>query len=458
MNQFCAKILTISTLLTLFGILLPQYTIAQKIEIITDPQNIHIGQDFVIATTIPFQRKIKVGNFPEIRDFSKKENHFVRIDSIIKITQHYRHRKTGDFQLDPFKIYINNQWIAYDRTTNLTVLKSLKNTTRQNPAKDENPKDFESESIQARLYIKTNKKEVYKNETFQIKVYLEIVSDEDPEYNFIELQKQLGSITKKLVPENGLHQFHNFGTITQDSSSKSNNNTKTYILADLLLAPGTAQNITIPSLQFDFLTYTKRRTNELIEREDKIINLKTSPITIRVKDLPTEYSHLTPGNFTFRDITKRNNPKANQSFSYQFIVISDAHSLFKSKPIVSQHLPVNVFPVLETKSNKNNNNQHFTYQIVPTQPGNLQLKDLFYWPYFNTLLNKPDTLRSSRVIHVYGKSNQDSLSYQESPFYKEIDTANNTLRPIRKDNMLNLFTNLVILFMFAVTAILIIRK
>lgn len=456
MKQLFDNFSTISIFLTLTGILLLQTTFAQKIEIVSDPQNIFLDQDFVITTTIPFQRKIKAGNFPEISDFAKKDTRFVREDSIIKISQHYRARKTGDYQLAPFKIYINDQWITYNKSTNITVRKASQKAPKETITNGNLRKDFEPEELQARLFIKTNKSEVYKNETFRIRIYLEIESEDDPEFNFINLQNQLGVITKKLVPENGLHQFQDFGIIKQDTSTSAN--TKTFILADLLIAPGTAQNIIIPAIQFNLLTYEKRRSKELIERQDNIITLSSAPLKIQVKDLPAEFTDLTPGKFNLRDITNRNNITVNQSFSYQFIVMGEATSLFNSRPIVNTNLPVNVFQVLDTKNNQNDGNQYFTYQIVPTQTGNLLLKDLFYWPYFNTKTNKPDTLRPSRVIHVYGKSNQDSQSYQESPFYKEIDTANNTLRPIRKDNMLNLFTNLVILFMFAVTAILIIRK
>jgi hypothetical protein len=457
MKQLLDKCSKLFIFLTFTSILLLQNVMAQKIEISSDPQNVHLDQDFIITITVPFQKKIKIGNFPEINDFSKKESRFDHQDSLITIVQHYRPRKTGRFQLDPFSVYINDEYLTYDQTTHINVTKTSGSTPKENPLKETDNKNFETEPIQSRLYITSNKTEVYKNEAFEIKLYLEISSENDLEFNFIDLQQQLNVITKKIIPENGLYQFQNFGIISTDTTSPDK--TKTFLLTNMLIAAGTTETMIIPSLSFNFLTYDKRRSKGLIERRDNIIKLSSAPYKIQIKDLPEEYSHLSPGNFILQETTSRNHITVNQSFSYQFIVISTSQNLFYSNPNIIPHRSAIVIPETKSKNSLvNDKNQYFSYQIVPTQTGSLKLKDLFYWPYFNTRTNSPDTLKPSKIVQVYGKSNQNSLSYRDSPFYKEIDSEDAVLRPIRKDNMLNLFTNLVILFMFAVTAILIIRK
>lgn len=456
MKQLLDKCSKFFLFLAFTSILLLQNVLAQKIEIISDPKNISLDQNFIITITIPFQKKIKIGNFPEINDFSKKETQFDHQDSLITIFQHYRPRKTGNFQLDPFNIYINDEYLVYDQTTHINVTKASGNTPKESPSKETDNKNFETAPIQSRLYITSSKTEVYKNETFEVKLYLEISSENDLEFNFIDLQQQLNVITKKITPENGLHQFQNFGIISTDTTSQGN--TKTFLLTNMLIAASTTETMIIPSLSFNFLTYDKRRSKGLIERRDNIIKLSSAPYKIQIKDLPEEYSHLSPGNFTLQETTSRNHITVNQSFSYQFIVMSTSQNLFYSKPNIIPHKSAIIIPETKSKNGLINNKHHFSYQIVPTQTGSLKLKDLFYWPYFNTRTNSPDTLKPTKIVQVYGKSSQNSLNYRDSPFYKEIDSEDAVLRPIRKDNMLNLFTNLVILFMFAVTAILIIRK
>lgn len=444
-------------LLTFITSTSPLFSYGQQIKIDPEQAVLNINQDLVISLSVPFQKKVRLGNFPEIADFSKKQTVYSREDSLIIIHQHYRPRKTGTFHLPPFSILIDDQTFSYKQNTFIKVSPAQAGDSLPPPmAASDQDEDFIPYNIDAKLIIDISSREIYPGETVSLRVYLHVQRTGDAEFNFIDVPEQLNRIKKTFIPDNSASELINFGSITIDTLTENNSYITRYLLLDALIAPLGTSDIKLGPASFSLLTYSRRKSAGLIEREDFILNLQSSPASIRIIHQETAWENLTPGVFSLSEKISTEKIESNKSIVYEFTIQGNVNNLFNSPPIIRNNDLAKVLPIHKYK--KVHNGHSYSFYIVPYRSGNIALKDLLYWPYFNTTTHQPDTLWPSKKIMVTSGNQSEKSNYKNDPFYKKIDSESNKLRSLQSDNMLKLFINLVILFMFAVTVILIIRK
>ncbi len=434
----------------------PLFLFSQQIKIEPEPAVLGINQEFIISLTIPFQKKVRIGNFPEIADFSKKQTIYSREDSLIIIYQHYRPRKAGTFYLAPFSILVDDHTFSYKQSTVIKVSSTQIRDSLSAIVTSERDEAFLPDNIEARLITDVSSREVYPGETISLRVYLHIQRTGDAEFNFIDVSEQLSRIKKAFIPENSINEIINFGSITIDTLTENNSFITRYLLLDALIAPIGTSDIKLGPASFSLLTYSKRKSAGLTEREDFILTANSNPVSINIINQETAWENLTPGIFSLSEKISTEKTEPNRSIVYEFIIQGNVNNLFNSVPVIRNNDIAKVLPIHKHKKVKNG--YSYSFYIVPYRSGSIAMRDLVYWPYFNTSAHQPDTLWPSKKIIVTGNNQSEKSSYKNDPFYKKIDNESNKLRSLQADNMLKLFINLVILFMFAVTVILIIRK
>ncbi len=426
---------------------------AQEIKIETDPTSLDINQELIISLSVPFQKKVRIGSFPEIADFSKKRTIYSREDSLIRIYQHYRPRKAGTFSLPPFSIIVDEQSIPYQQETFIKIASAPKKDSLIPP---EHLNDFVQDAIEARLVTEVSSREAYPGETISLRVYLLLSRTGDAEFNFINMSEQLNKLREALIPDSSLNEIIHFGSISVDTLPRNDVSVTRYLLLDALIAPIGSSGLTIGPASFSLLTYAKRKSPGLTERIDQVINLYSRPINIAPRIQEKAYEKLSPGVFSLSEKISAEKAEIDKSLVYEFIIQGNFNNLLHFPPHIQSDEMAKVLPI--HKSGNIKNGQSYSFYIVPYKTGEIHIRDLIYWPYFNTSTHQADTLWPTKKILVEGNTRKEKSNYKNDPFYKKIDSESNKPRSLQPDNMLKLFTNLVILFMFAVTVILIIRK
>ena len=102
----------------------------------------------------------------------------------------------------------------------------------------------------------------------------------------------------------------------------------------------------------------------------------------------------------------------------------------------------------------------YSFYGIPNEPGNFNMKDYFYWIYFNTAREQYDTLRSELVLDVSGESkkNESISSTDMGSFYDSINRKDNTLFSTKDADVFRLFGNVAIFLMLAVVAFVVFKK
>jgi hypothetical protein len=417
--------------------------------------SISLNDEFTLTIIAPVSRQLKTSAFPEIPDFSKKQTEYLKEDSVFRIIQHYQPRKAGDFRLEPFSFYINDQKINYSATLNIKVKPVKKRSAEDNYRN----LTFADSDLKAELRLVTDKKDIYIGQGFSVSLYLLITEPSKAEYNFIDLQDQVTRLKSLMLPKNCISDDPSLSAaISRDTISENGIKYTRYLLYRSTFYPMSSDNINFRRVPFNLLTYDEHRKTGLVARKDHLLTLLSNPSLIKVKPLPVAGGFTgIAGSFTLDEKISGPEPLQGKSFLYQFTLAGNGNLSVAAAPVVSyKGSAFEIYPVLPSKPEKNKHT--FTYKLVAKEAGIHSLENVFSWVYFNVKAKKPDTLTSELVVTVKPSLDTTDTTSTTDPFYSKIKTENNKLKNMEKDNMLKIFTNLVILFMFAVTAVLIIRK
>lgn len=425
------------------------FLFGQEHKISTSSTALSLKDQFSISISIPYSKNLKISSFPEIADFSKKQTEFIRQDSIIKITQYYQPRKAGNFNLHPFNLWINSDKIPYKKSLLIKISPSEKSNL-----KEKDSSGFANPDIEANLKAEINQTEIYTGAPLTYSLYLVVNAEAD--YNFIDFHDQIISISNRIQPENAVSENLSLPEkIETDSIIIDGKKFLKYQLFQTTYYPLSEGIIKIPSVKFQLLTYKEKKGTGIIERRDTIIGLKTSPSNVVVKPLSgsQEISALLPGTFKLKEKIKKTK---NGSFLYSIEISGKGNVAAAYPPIFNNSPELDIYPAPFVKDHPNI--KTFNYYLIPKTTNNIKLRSKIFWPYFNINTGKADTLRAKAIIKINPSTKEGIQGSSDDEFLTFIQNENNKLRKQEDDIILKIFTNLVILFMFAVTAILIIRK
>ncbi len=222
--------------------------------------------------------------------------------------------------------------------------------------------------------------------------------------------------------------FQNFGpftakTLSNYSASRAQLNGKVYTILELqkhVLTPVKGGSVTIPSFNFDYVSYIIHRQSFLRSTREEVEHKVTAPsVKINVKGLPTApagFSGLV-GNFKFTLQVDKKSLPVNDAITVKYKVsgIGNFSALSEVNPKWS-----NSWEVLETNKKKNTTagssgeSGSVTFEIVaiPRSNGKQEVPGMSL-SYFNLKKNRYETMSvSSKEVEVTGVSEVSGGNFQ----------------------------------------------
>ncbi len=448
----------------------------QEIDVIPGKNKLALNEKFTITLHFPreFKREFKAYHhyfFPDIADFEKGKTIYLEEEDpkAYKIVQYYTPRKPGTFVVNPVRIRIKDKLYASERVV-------VKVSAEKNPAAEPEPETKKEEDLEfdepkpdAFFEVESYKSNVYVGEGFGLSFSFLIAAQNKAELTFIDLGEQRKEFIKKL---------RSMGCLVEDLYVPEELKLDTVILKDKkyhqwklyegVFFPIDSNNIKIPPLEFSVLTYAlSKNKNESMERKPLVKSFASKPLFIRV--IPVRQNkgkeQLPVGYYKLNEHIEPHKLYTGKSFKYTFTVIGEGNIASLPEPVVVMSEYFDIYAPRVTQEifrqpGKIVGQKTFTYYVTPKEPGEFSLSHFFRWPYFNTAYGKVDTLSSSLSLKVRGESLKNNYISVNNPgdFYSRINTDSNRWSTLSKESDLKFWTNVSILCMLVLTAVLVLKK
>lgn len=461
-------------LLNLFIFSLKAYS--QEIDVFAGKSNLALNEKFTITIHFPKEnkREFKAYHqyfFPDITDFEKGKTLYLEEDDprAYKIVQYYKPRKAGTFVVNPVRIKIKDKVYASKKTI-------VKVSSRHNPkpdpepeTKDEEDLEFDEPKLDVLFYVQSSKAKVYVGEGFGIHLSFLISTQNKAELTFIDLGEQRKEFIRKLkstgclVEDFNLPEELKFDTITVKEKKYLQ-----WTLYEGVFFPMDSANVRIPSLDFSMMTYAlARNKHESMERKPLLKTFYTKPLIVKVNALPYNKGKdpIPVGYFRMSENADPAKFQTGKSFKYTFTVMGEGNIAALPEPVILSSEFFDIYAPRVTQEvfhhqGKVTGTKSFVYYVTPKEPGDFQLSDFFKWPYFNTAYGRVDTLASALSLKVRGESLKNNYISVNNPgdFYNRINKDSNKTQFLVKEDKLKFWTNLSILLMLVITAVLVLKK
>ena len=458
----------------------------QQASVELGPNQIGSNEQFTITLKIQNERLRQYGAFPQIPGFrqagtsSSSSTNIVngQISSSQSVTQTYLPTQEGSFRLDPFTVTVNEQTVNSPGTTVTVGPPRQQNARRGNPFADpfddlfgqREPQEFVEVKDNAFLSLTTSKDEVYLGEGFTTTLGLYLFEEDQASFQFpSDLGAQLTEILKQIKPSNAWEENFNIEQINGAPVTINGKRYTQYKIYQATFYPLNLEPIEFPSVPLTMIKYRVAKNPSFFgrRRQEDYKKFSTKPKTVRVKDLPPHplKEAVAVGNYQLDESVSTQKVNTGSSFNYNFKVAGEGNISAVDKPTVNSTDHFEVYPPSVEQNITRRNGQvrgskAFSYYVVPNEPGNYRLGDLFSWVYFNPTTEQYDTLSSDITLAVEGKSRKNELISEQDvgSFYDKIGRADNTLAPRRGDNWERLLANGLILSMLVLTAVVVFRR
>ncbi len=448
----------------------------QEIAIFTGKTSLALNEKFTVTIYFPKDNKrdFKVYQnyfFPDIDDFEKGRTAFLEVDEPkgYKITQYYKPRKAGNFEVNPIHIKVKDKFY----TSKKAIVKVSSKTTKKPDSEPEiklNDKlEFDEPKLEILFDLQATKSRVYSGEGVGITLSFLISTSNKAEITFIDLAEQRKEFLKKLKPANCfIEDFSIANQIIMDTVTVKDKKYTRWKLYEGVFFPLDSNAIKIPAVNFSILTYSlAKNKHQSIERRVVLKRVATKPVLLKVMALPNNRgSQQVPvGYFKLNEEVSSAKFHTGKSFKYTFTIVGEGNIATLPAPsiISSENFDIYAPKITQQVSRhqgKITGVKSFVYNVTPKEPGDFLLSDYIKWSYFNTAKSDFDTLSSSVSLKVRGESLKNNYISANNPgdFYSRINTDNNQLRLLAKDTNLKLLANVFILIMLVITGILVLKK
>ena len=465
--------------------------LAQQASVELGPNQIGSNEQFTITLKVQDERLRQYGSFPEIPGFrqagtsTSSSTNIVngQISSSQSVTQTYLPTQEGTFRLAPFTVTVNEQSVNSPGTT-ITVGPPRRGDARQRNAQRGNPfadpfedlfgqrepQEFVEVKDNAFLSLTTSQNEVYLGEGFTATLGFYVAKEEQAPLQFpSDLGSQLTEILKKIKPSNAWEENFNIENINGTPVTINGKQYTQYKIYQATFYPLNLEPIEFPSVPLTMIKYRVAKNPSFFgrRRQEDYKTFNTQPKTVRVKDLPPHplKEAVAVGNYQLDESVSTQKVNTGSSFNYNFKVVGEGNISAVEKPTVKLSKHFEVYPPSVEQNIVRRNGQvrgskAFSYYVVPNEPGNYPLSELFRWVYFNPTTEQYDTLASDIAVQVEGKSRKNELISEQDvgSFYDKISRADNTLAPRHGNNWERLLANGLILSLLVLTAVMVFRR
>jgi hypothetical protein len=436
---------------------------------------IYLHETFSIAIIYPKESKkefqtssysVLLSLFPEIPDFAKTNTHYFedKTSKNFKIIQVYQPLKPGRFKLYPFSIK-SGEVLLHSEGIMITVLPSEKAMK-----KEENIElEFEEGITDIMFRISSDRKEVFTGEAIEINASLLISEENTSRYNFINLFQQSNDIARYLSPANSF--LDEFSSGLLDPPVKDTITIRGIVYTRIKFYEGkfyplVEGKITFDPYTFHLLKYSIAKIPQMVIWKSDTLSLASKPLQISIKALPPHplKNRVPVGKFSLKEGVSHNKIKTGKHFIYRAIITGEGNFATIVPPELKENESLDFYsPVLKQRvirESKNAGGKILEFTIIPKEPGTYHLADYFKWVYFNPSEKRYDSLTSKLTVYVEGESQKDKeISTMDlGSFYELVNNESNKLRSMEKDESIKFFANIIILFMLAITAILVLKR
>lgn len=352
--------------------------------------------------------------------------------------------REGACVINAAKVVVNGQSI-YSSPITLDVQKNTSNNNNNNNSFNRNNEPPSAGAINVSkddIFVKTfvNKKQCYIGEqiilTQKIYTKVELRGIQNVKFPHLEgfwskNQETTGNIPMHIENIDGVNYY--VGEISKQ-----------------YLFPQKSGKLTISPIEIDALV--RKRSNrpprDVFEQffgvnayEDKIVSLKSQPISITIDDLPSnnkpsEFSGAVGSNFSFKAEISKNKIPANDALTLKLTISGTGNIPLIDAPKINFPPEFETYDPKVTENINSNNNlsgtKTYEYLIIPRKEGIYKLSDI-HFSYFNlntksyANINAPDIV--IEVSPSLNKNNNAAEVYQQ--FKQEIKNEDNDIHYIK---------------------------
>lgn len=434
-----------------------------------------IERPFTISVIIPNSESRVTVPFPDIPGFAKKgistslspvETDGKTVTNQI-IRQTYQALAPGRYRLRPFSLSINGE-LVYSEGANLMVQPSASAL-----AADE--AELKKMSVAAKnaafLSLRVSKSTVYTGQGVALTLSFFVADNYPYVLNFMGLNNQLQTITKKIRPINAWEENEPINELKPIPVSINGRKFREIRLYKSIFFPLSNQPIRLPAVSIQL-----NRPRPKIgppEAQIETATFTSQPLTVTVKSLPAHplRGRVPVGVFQLEESLDKRQVNVEQSARYTFAIAGEGNIATLSAPtVVNEYAHLNIFPPEERQVISHNGNQvtgtkTFTYFIVAHQNGDVSLANCFQWIYFDPQTARYDTLRPRTQLFVGNKkpsadkqattlgaipeiaSEAEPTHITDRDLYKGIETLDSTKEAINLSVLFRATANVLIVIM-----------
>ncbi len=473
-------------LLVIFCFFVFAKAMSQEVQIVLGPGEIALNQGYSITVTALNGRISDYDEFPEIDGFRKRGTTSSSSTNIINgqvsssqsIIQNYAPLQEGNYTLKPFAMNVNGKRIT-SPGRKIKVGPASKRQANRNPFGNSIFDDYFGNSVDdeefvdvkadAFLALTTDKDEVYIGEGFTTTLAFYVAEANRAELEFYDLSRQVAEATKKISPANCWEESFSIENIKGEVVVLNKKRYMRYTLFQSAFYPWNLEDITLNSVPLELVKYrvSKRRSFFGRNKKEDFQTFYSKPKIINVKDLPPHplKDKVAVGDYYMDEKVSNENPKTGESFNYSFQVYGEGNVSAINELEVLETDDFDFYPPNVQQNIKRGNGQvkgmkQFNFYGISNEPGDYALKDYFNLIFFNTKLEKYDTLASAMTLQVTGESkrNQSISSNDLGSFYDIIEFENNKLTSKISGVYIKTFANIFILIMLVLSIVFIVRK
>jgi hypothetical protein len=423
---------------------------------------ISLQEPFTISIKVTGLEQVPSISFPDnIKNFQKRESSRSSLISKIggttvityTISQNYYPIKIGTYNTGPLEILVNKQVLRSEGTM-IIVEKGTNDINEELELLSELTPELESEVNEgAFLAVSVNKRRVYVQEGFNLRLSLLVSENNATEMDFYEVEKQLEKILKVLKPANCWEESFGIQEIPSIPITIGGKSFTEYRIYQASFFPLNNQSIQIPAVKLTMKIMPKT------EEETETTTLQTfssKPLTISVIDLPPHplRNQVIVGDFRLEEKISNNILETGQSYRYNFRIVGEGNIQSIQEPTFSNKALFDVYPpdiennVLRQKG-QIRGAKTFHYQIIPKQNGNFVLGNIVFWVYFNSQKQTYDTLRSTLKLTIKGDNIQSTqlASSESESVYTGIEQWDTTKSVIDYQTIIRNIANVLVIIM-----------
>lgn len=453
----------------LFIFLLCQNAIqAQHIELSTSKTLMKKNEHFYIRLEFTNHAKkefhvYRKYKFPDLVDVVKLNTYFEETDDSYIITQWYKPLKAGNIVFPSIKIEDrHHKSYTLPSTTFHVKPESTPHPFIIPPEKGWGKNHLEHEFPDIQIESEVSHTKIVAGQSVSIHYFIMIPSDNAEEFSFINFQKQQEELKQLVNPNNEVMiDFSQYTSILVDTIKLNDKSFYRYHLLRCVLFP--QKTVRINKVHYQYIGYAKSYDSDLgVLRREQTQYLESEDRTITV--LPTKEKNANAvGNFEIKIL----------SISKQVNKFNPTECILQIKGDgnVTQMANLHVYAPFKIESKEIINNRILSFspysaevriklKLSQSQTGKYNLSHHLYFPFWNTYSNKKDSISTNAWITISdNETTEETQSILDEPFYKRFLKMDNQYYIENKDqDFMNSLVNLLILFMFVITAILVIKK